>query len=158
MSRRPAPSANKTKASKDSQVLTVRVPQELSKHIVERSDDYPHPRRREAPRLNSIRHRNEGLALPQTVKVGGRLSQFVEGWKRITNDPIYPKHCQLGYRRFTTPSTQVPMGNTIRSGTKSRSGNAGTDIPDISSLMCSWYARVRRMASYYRPYKVKRSP
>ena len=30
---------------------------------------------------------NEGVLPPQVSPVGGRLSNFVEGWKRITNDP-----------------------------------------------------------------------
>ena len=41
---------------------------------------------------------------PQMTPVGGRLSNFVEGWKRITNDPYVLGIIAKGYRlRFTSP-------------------------------------------------------
>ena len=41
---------------------------------------------------------------PQVTPVGGRLSNFVEGWKRITNDPYVLSIVVKGYRfRFTSP-------------------------------------------------------
>ena len=41
---------------------------------------------------------------PQVSLVGGRLSNFVEGWKRITNDPYVLSIVAKGYRlRFTSP-------------------------------------------------------
>ena len=41
---------------------------------------------------------------PQPAPVGGRLSEFVEGWKRITNDPYVLSIVTKGYRlRFTSP-------------------------------------------------------
>ena len=48
---------------------------------------------------------------PQVSPVGGRLSNFVEGWKRITNDPYVLSIVAKGYRlRFTSPPLlrQVP--------------------------------------------------
>ena len=47
---------------------------------------------------------NEGVLPPQVSPVGGRLSNFVEGWKRITNDPYVLSIVAKGYRlRFTSP-------------------------------------------------------
>ena len=41
---------------------------------------------------------------PQVSPVGGRLSNFVEGWKRITNDPYVLSIVSKQYRlRFTSP-------------------------------------------------------
>ena len=41
---------------------------------------------------------------PQVSPVGGRLSNFVEGWKRITNDPYVLNIVAKGYRlRFMSP-------------------------------------------------------
>ena len=53
--------------------------------------------------------------LPPQVSslVGGRLSNFVEGWKRITNDPYVLSIVAKGYRlRFTSPPLlrQTPWG------------------------------------------------
>ena len=40
----------------------------------------------------------------QPAPVGGRLSEFVEGWKHITNDPYVLSIVTKGYRlRFTSP-------------------------------------------------------
>ena len=47
---------------------------------------------------------NEGVLPPQITPVGGRLSNFVEGWKRITNNPYVLSIVAKGYRlRFTSP-------------------------------------------------------
>ena len=35
-----------------------------------------------------VTRRNEGVLPPQSVPVGGRLCQFVEGWKGITSPPL----------------------------------------------------------------------
>ena len=46
---------------------------------------------------------NEGVLPPHVSLVGGRLSNFVEGWKRITNDPYVLSIVAKGYRlRFTS--------------------------------------------------------
>ena len=48
---------------------------------------------------------------PQVSPVGGRLSNYVEGWKRITNDPYVLSIVAKGYRlRFTSPPLlrQIP--------------------------------------------------
>ena len=43
--------------------------------------------------------KNNEDVLPPTIKaVGGRLSQFVEGWKHITNDPYVLSIVTKGYR------------------------------------------------------------
>ena len=34
-----------------------------------------------------VTRKNEAMLRPQSVPVGGQLFQFVEGWKRIKNDP-----------------------------------------------------------------------
>ena len=47
---------------------------------------------------------NEGVLPPQVSPVGGRLSNFVEGWKPITNVPYVLSIVAKGYRlRFTSP-------------------------------------------------------
>ena len=47
---------------------------------------------------------NEGVLPPQVTPVGGRLSNFVKGCKRITNDPYVLSIVAKGYRlRFTSP-------------------------------------------------------
>ena len=48
---------------------------------------------------------------PQPAPVGGRLSEFVEGWKRITNDPYVLSIVTKGYRlRFM--SLEVPPNSS----------------------------------------------
>ena len=48
--------------------------------------------------------------------VGGRLSNFVEGWKRITNDPYVLSIVEKGYRlRFTSPQLLRQTPSEIRS-------------------------------------------
>ena len=47
---------------------------------------------------------NEGMLPPQPAPVGGRLSEFGEGWKRITNDPYVLSIIAKGYRlHFMNP-------------------------------------------------------
>ena len=46
---------------------------------------------------------NEGVLRPQSVPVGGRLCQFVEGWMHITNNPYMLSIVTKGYRRFMSP-------------------------------------------------------
>ena len=51
-----------------------------------------------------VTRKNEGVLPPQLVPVEGRLCQFVEGWKRIRNDPYVLSIVAKGYRfRFTNP-------------------------------------------------------
>ena len=47
---------------------------------------------------------NEGVLPPQMTPVGGRLSNFVEGWKHITNDPYILSIVAKGYRLRLTSS------------------------------------------------------
>ena len=47
---------------------------------------------------------NEGVLNPQITPVRGRLSNFVERWKCITNNPYVPSIIAKGYRlRFMSP-------------------------------------------------------
>ena len=50
-----------------------------------------------------VTRNNEGVLPAHSVAVGGRLCQFVEGWKRITNDPYVLSIVANGYR---LPGTQ----------------------------------------------------
>ena len=51
-----------------------------------------------------VTRNNEGVLPAHSVAVGGRLCQFVEGWKRITNDPYVLSIVANGYRLpFTSP-------------------------------------------------------
>ena len=59
---------------------------------------------------------NEGVLPPQITPVGGRLSNFVEGWKHITNDPYVLSIVAQGYRlRFTSPPLLCQTPWEIRS-------------------------------------------
>ena len=59
---------------------------------------------------------NEGVLPPQIIPVGVRLSNFVEGWKRITNDPYVLRIVAQGYRlHFTSPPLLCQTPWEIRS-------------------------------------------
>ena len=59
---------------------------------------------------------NEGVLTPQMTPVGGRLSNFVEGWKCITNDPYVLSILAKRYRlRFTIPPLLCQTPWEIRS-------------------------------------------
>ena len=45
-----------------------------------------------------VTRENEGVLPPQSVLVKGQLCHFVEGWKRITNDPYVFSIVAKGYR------------------------------------------------------------
>ena len=107
---RSAPSAMSTRPgqSKDGQkTLTVSVSSDSKKRKVESQDDAPQPPRKTKCNFEGTRTKvinNEGVLPPQITPVGGRLSNFVEGWKRITNDPYVLSIVAKGYRlRFTSP-------------------------------------------------------
>ena len=58
---------------------------------------------------------NEGV-LPPQIPVGGRLSNFLEGWSRIKNDPYVLSIVAKGYRlRFTSPPLLCQTPWEIRS-------------------------------------------
>ena len=62
--------------------------------------------------------------------VRGRLSNFVEGWKSITNDPYVLSIVAKGYRlRFTSPPLlrQIPWEIRSLTGSKRSFGHAGTN-------------------------------
>ena len=51
-----------------------------------------------------VTRKNESMLPPQSVPVGGRLCQFVEGWKHITNDPyVFSIVAKDNRLRFTSP-------------------------------------------------------
>ena len=63
-----------------------------------------------------VTRRNEGELPPQSIPVRGQLCQFVEGWKRITNDPFVLSFVAKGYRlRFTSPPLLLQTPWEIRS-------------------------------------------
>ena len=106
---------NKPSQSKEGQAtLTVSVPQDTpSKHKVEpRYDTSQTPRKNKRQfRGKSQVKSNEDVLPPQPAPVGGRLSEFVEGWKPISNDPYVLSIITRGYRlRFTTLFYARPPG------------------------------------------------
>ena len=93
-------------------------------------------------------NRNEGMLPPQPVPVGGRLCQFVEGWKRITNDPYVTKYHDQGVQTLfykSTSSAQDPMGNKISPGTLEDPRNARAHILDASKEHNNRGARYARV-------------
>ena len=75
---------------------------------------------------------NEGVLPPQVSPVGGRLSNFVEGWKRIANNPyvlsIVAKVVQTSFYE-STPSLTNSLGDQISAGSTGNFGHAGADFP-----------------------------
>ena len=70
---------------------------------------------------------NEGVLPPQVSPVGGRLSNFVEGWKRITNDPYVLSIVAKGYRLLRVhPFSNTSLGDQISTRNL---GHAGTNFP-----------------------------
>ena len=107
---RSAPSATimRPGQSKDGQkALTVSVSTDSKKRKTELQDDAPQGPRKAKRNFRGDKTRvinNEGVLPPQVSPVGGRLSNFVEGWKRIMNDPYVLSIVAKGYRlRFTSP-------------------------------------------------------
>ena len=76
-----------------------------------------------------VTRRNEGVLPPQSIPVGGRLCQFVEGWKRIMNDPFVLSIVAKGY----TPSAADSLGDTIPPGDTQDPGNARANLPNASN-------------------------
>ena len=66
---------------------------------------------------------------PEPAAVGGRLSEFVEGWNERS---LCVKYRSQGVQTSfyeSTPPTRDPLGNKIPSGAQRNSGHAGTNIP-----------------------------
>ena len=98
---------------------------------------------------------NEGVLPPQMTPVGGRLSNFVEGWKRITNDPYVLSIVGKAYRlRFTSPPLlrQTPWEIRSPQGPEEFLGHAGTNHPHASK------ERDNRGASEFPRVLLKRIP
>ena len=76
---KPALFTTATKPSKNSHVLTVTVHHETTK-VYKASLKASRP-----PPLSG--RQQEGMNPPQASRVSGRLSRFVEEWKRIMNEP-----------------------------------------------------------------------
>ena len=108
---------------------------------------------------------NEGVLPPQITPVGGRLSSFVEGWKRITNDPYVLSIVAKGYRlRFTSPPLlrQTPWEIRSPQGPQEILGmreqitlmlqkNAITEVPPNSPGFYSNVFLVRKASGGWRP-------
>ena len=108
---------------------------------------------------------NEGVLPPQVSPVGGRLSNFVEGWKRITNDPYVLSIVAKGYRlRFTSPPLlrQIPWEIRSPQDPKEVLGmreqitlmlqkNAITEVPPDSPGFYSNVFLVRKASGGWRP-------
>ena len=102
---------------------------------------------------------------PQVSPVGGRLSNFVEGWKRITNDPYVLSIVAKGYRlRFTSPALlrQIPWEIRSPQDPKEILGmweqitlmlqkNAKTEVPPDSPGFYSNVFLVRKASGGWRP-------
>ena len=102
---------------------------------------------------------------PQVSPVGGRLSNFVEGWKRITNDPYVLSIVAKGYRlRFTSPPLLRQTPWEIRSPqdpqeilgmreqiTLMLQKNAITEVPPNSPGFYSNVFLVRKASGGWRP-------
>ena len=114
---------------------------------------------------------------PQLSPVGGRLSNFVEGWKRITNDPYVLIIVAKGYRlRFTSPPLLRQTPWEIRSPqdpqevlgmreqiTLMLQKNTITEVPPVSPGFRVLLERIpgkkgfRRVASSYRSKESERT-
>ena len=102
---------------------------------------------------------------PQITPVGGRLSNFVEGWKRITNDPYVLSIVAKAYRlRFTSPPLlrQTPWEMRSPQGPQEILGmreqitlmlqkNAITEVPPDSPGFYSNVFLVRKASGGWRP-------
>ena len=69
---------------------------------------------------------------PEPAAVGGRLSEFVEGWNKRS---LCVKYRSQGVQTSfyeSTPPTRDPLRNKIPSGAQRNSGHAGTNIPYAS--------------------------
>ena len=170
---RSAPSATITRPgqSKDGQkALTVSVSRllTLKKRKVESQDDASQTLEKPSIIFQEISTKvinNEGVLPPQVTPVGGRLSNFVEGWKGITNDPYVLSIVAKGYRlSFTSPRLlrQTPWEITSPQDPQEILGmreqislmlqkNAITEVPPNSPGFYSNVFLVRKASGGWRP-------
>ena len=108
---------------------------------------------------------NEGVLPPQITPVGGRLSDFVEGWKRIMNDPYVLSIVAKGYRlSFTSPpllrqtpwEIRSPQGQEEILGMREQISlmlqkNAITEVPPDSPGFYLNVFLVRKASGGWRP-------
>ena len=116
------PSLNRSDYHDCSEIFRVmRVPPVLKVHV-------------EPGGLRIIRNsQNESVLPPQSVPDRGRLCQFVEGWKHITNDPYVLSILAKGHR-LRSPSTQGSLRNKISQGFTEDPENARANIPDALKI------------------------
>ena len=109
---------------------------------------------------------NEGVLPPQMTPVGGRLSNFVEGWKHITNHPYVLSIVAKRYRLcFTSPpllhqtpwEIRSPQGPEEILGMRDKSPSCSkrTEVPlnspgFYSNIFLVRKGGIRRVASSYR--------
>ena len=110
-----------------------------------------------------VARRNEGVLPPQSVPVAGRLCQFLEGWKRITNGPFVFSIVAKGYRlRFTSPpillqtpwEIQSPQGTQKIQGMRISLVLQKNPISEISPDTPGFYSNVflvRKASGGWRP-------
>ena len=108
---------------------------------------------------------NEGVLPPQPAAVGGRLSEFVEGWKRITNDPYVLSIVARWYRlrfmsapllRETSWEIRSPQGCEEILGMREQISlmlqkNSITEAPPTSPGFYSNVLMVRKASGGWRP-------
>ena len=101
----------------------------------------------------------------QPAAFGERLSEFVEGWKRITNDPYVLSIVANGYRlRFTSPpllhetpwEIRSPQGHEEILGMREQISlmlqkNVITEVPPSSPGLYSNVFLVRKASGGWRP-------
>ena len=102
---------------------------------------------------------------PQLTPVGGRLSEFVEGWKRVMNDPYVLSIIAKGYGlRFTSPpllrqttwEIRAPQGLEEILGMREQitlmlQKNAITEVPPNSPGFYSNVFMVRKASGGWHP-------
>ena len=156
---RSAPTATVTRPgqSKDSQ-KTLTVSTDSKKRKSESQEDAPQGLGKPSVIFEGIKTRvinSEGVLPPQVSPVGGRLSNFVEGWKRITNDPYVLSIVAKGYRLcFTSPPLLRQIPWEIRSPQDPREV---LGMREQITLMLQKNAGLRRVASSHRSKESERS-
>ena len=122
---RPMPTATITRpgqAKEGQPSMTASTPQDSNKRKVEPGTTPLKPlERTDVTYEGKVKVKsNDGVLPSQPAPVGGRLSEFVEGWKRITNDPYVLSIVAKWYRLLRVH----PLGDKISPGARINSGHA----------------------------------